>query len=290
MIPIGAYRLGEYKITADTYGDLRWEMHSGFGSLKVGRCFINGDILFLQPSKMTKPGYLKGEFLDHLKKLPQWRNTGFYCTSYRIHECEPVRGPAGEQDNQRSSDKAEAAEIRNDGTESEKPSYRLGRYEIVEANHGRISWKTFSGAGGVNAGTCHLSGDILFIGPREADVAGLTKRQFMQRRMRLPAWQKTQYYCPQYAMYHTRTGALWRGSTEDRPAKIDAQRRHAADTTSTGRTAETDTGSVKNTRKKDYAMTAMAVGLLSIQLICKAVHGCLQIAHKLIRAAIGRWV
>ena len=82
-----AYRLGEYKIIEYEHGDLWWETHIGLGSLKSGKCFINGDILFIKPSDSTGPGFLKGEFLDHLNKLPKWEKTKYYCASYKIHEC-----------------------------------------------------------------------------------------------------------------------------------------------------------------------------------------------------------
>jgi hypothetical protein len=86
-----AYRLGEYKIIEYEHGDLWWETHIGLGSSKSGKCFINGDILFIKPSDSMGPGFLKGEFLDHLKKLPKWEKTIYYCASYKIYECKSNR-------------------------------------------------------------------------------------------------------------------------------------------------------------------------------------------------------
>ena len=86
-----AYRMGEYKITQNEHGDLLWETHIGLGSLKIGKCFINGDVLFIKPSDSIGPGFLKGEFLDHLNKLPKWEKTKYYCASYKIYECQSVR-------------------------------------------------------------------------------------------------------------------------------------------------------------------------------------------------------
>ena len=80
-----SYRLTEYKIIENEHGDLWWETHIGLGSLKSGKCFINGDILFIKPSDSTEPGFLKGEFLDHLNKLPKWEKTKYFCTSYVIY-------------------------------------------------------------------------------------------------------------------------------------------------------------------------------------------------------------
>lgn len=88
MMQNTAYRLAEFKIIENTHGDLWWETHIGLGSLKTGKSFINGDILFLVPSDITGPGFLKGEFLDHLNKLPKWKKTKYYCASYKISECQ----------------------------------------------------------------------------------------------------------------------------------------------------------------------------------------------------------
>lgn len=54
------YKLTEYKITENEHGDLWWETHIGLGSLRVGKCFINRDILFIRPRENKGPGFLKG--------------------------------------------------------------------------------------------------------------------------------------------------------------------------------------------------------------------------------------
>jgi hypothetical protein len=80
-----SYKLAEYKIIENEHGDLWWESHIGLGSLKSGKCFINGGILFITPSDITGPGFLKGEFLDHLKRLPDWQRTKYFCASYAMY-------------------------------------------------------------------------------------------------------------------------------------------------------------------------------------------------------------
>ena len=87
MMQNTAFRLGEYKLIENEHGDLWWETHIGLGSSKSGKCFINGDILFIKPSDSMGSGFLKGEFLDHLDKLPKWEKTNYYCASYKIHGC-----------------------------------------------------------------------------------------------------------------------------------------------------------------------------------------------------------
>ena len=84
------YKLAEYKITENEHGDLWWETHIGLGSLRIGKCFINADILFIRPSDSKGPGFLKGEFLDHINKLPKWKKTKYYCASYKIYKCKSV--------------------------------------------------------------------------------------------------------------------------------------------------------------------------------------------------------
>jgi hypothetical protein len=41
--------------------------------------------------KTEKPGFLKGEFIEHLNKLPKSEKTKHYCSSYSIYNCKTVR-------------------------------------------------------------------------------------------------------------------------------------------------------------------------------------------------------
>jgi len=86
-----AYKLSEYKIIEHLDGDLWWESHFGLGTLKTGKCFINKDILFIKPSDNTGPGFLKGEFLDHLKKLPRWKKLNSIAQASRFMNVNPAR-------------------------------------------------------------------------------------------------------------------------------------------------------------------------------------------------------
>lgn len=45
------YRLGQYKIIEKHNGALWWESYGGFSSVRGGKCFIEGDILFLGASE-----------------------------------------------------------------------------------------------------------------------------------------------------------------------------------------------------------------------------------------------
>ena len=80
-----AYKLSEYKIIENLYGDLVWECHFGLGTLKNGKCFINGSILFLEQVETKRTGIRKKEFLQKLIHLPDWEGTKYFCKSYAIY-------------------------------------------------------------------------------------------------------------------------------------------------------------------------------------------------------------
>jgi hypothetical protein len=82
-----SYRLGHQQIIERGGGELWWKSHGGFASIRTGKCFIEGDILFIGKVEEEEHGELKNEFLHHLKKLPQWTKTGYYCPSYTLVEC-----------------------------------------------------------------------------------------------------------------------------------------------------------------------------------------------------------
>jgi hypothetical protein len=225
-----AYRLADYKIIENNHGDLWWETHIGLGSLKSGKCFINEDILFIEPNDIAAPGFLKGEFLDHLNKLPKWEKTKYYCASYKIFKCQPVsRKPlfAGVKSRlqdkailrkneliQKKAPKATRKSIRADTTAP--ISYKLGRYEITEINNGQLFWKSPGGFGRLKKGRCHMKGSILFLEAGETELSSLMKSEFMQQLNRLTDWERTEYLCPSYAIYYSNTGAICRRLGEEK--------------------------------------------------------------------------
>jgi hypothetical protein len=73
--------------------------------------------------------------------------------------------------------------------------FRLGRYEITRKTTGQIVWKTAPGPNTVSKGTCTVSEDILFIGPRESTESNLIGRRFAKNLGQLPKWDQTGYYC-----------------------------------------------------------------------------------------------
>ena len=87
MIKETSYRLGRYEIIEKGNGDLWWKSHGGFANVNGGKCFIEGDILFIGTSKGEESGLLKNEFILHLNRLPKWEKTKYYCSSYTIYSC-----------------------------------------------------------------------------------------------------------------------------------------------------------------------------------------------------------
>lgn len=223
MIRNTSYRLSEYKIIESEHSDLCWETHFGFGSLKFGKCFIRGNILFIEPSNSYEPGFLKGEFLDHLYKLPKWEKTKYYCSSYTILKCKSGRRLSQEEIDGRSSDRTAMAanrifpgvlpKIRNDAEQSdttEDISYKLGKYKIIEKNNGQVWWKSYSGRSSAKGGKCFVEANILFIGPSNTEKTGFSKKEFIERLIRLPEWEKTKYYCSRHTIYYCKTGIISR--------------------------------------------------------------------------------
>ncbi len=82
-----SYRLGRFEIIEKKNDEIWWETHAGFACFRSGKCFIVGDILFIGPYQTEEPGFLKGEFIEHLNKYPKWEKTKYYCLSYSIYSC-----------------------------------------------------------------------------------------------------------------------------------------------------------------------------------------------------------
>jgi len=213
------YKLDEYKIIESDTGDLRWEAHFGIGRLQEGRCFKKGMILFIGSAESDRIGFLKGEFLDHLKQFPEWLKTKYYCRGLEVYHC-------------RSGKRVTKVEIQlwmldrgideGDRTFTEKPgpcwdgistrraagdvAFRLQRYEIIKKTNGQIVWKTHAGPNTVSGGNCIILEDILFIVSRQNEQSTMSKRQFLSNLQLLPKWDQTRYYCLKLSLHDCKTG------------------------------------------------------------------------------------
>jgi len=217
-----SYRLAEYQIIDHDNGWFSWETHTGFCSLKSGKCFIRGDVLFIEPYYSKEHGDLKGDFLDQLYKLPKWKRTKYYCSSYKIYNCKPARKPflhvvqrsTGNRDDMdinKNSRFGLSTKKRNDAKQldtAEDIIYKLDKYKIIAKNNGQVWWETRSGLDIKKMGKCFIEGDILFFGPIKTEKTGFMKKEFMRHIVQLPDWTETKYYCPRHAIYCCETGRI----------------------------------------------------------------------------------
>ena len=200
MINSEYYRLAEYKIIESEDGSIWWETHSGFCSVKMGRCFASGSTLFIKNAHTSEEnGFLKGEYLDQLNRLPKWEKTKYYCTRFHIVKCKPDQEEKSPSANNKFSQPTTQGDI----------SYRLGQFEINEKRDGQLFWKLYSGRGTIKVGKGFVDANILFFGRGEAEKTGIIKRDFMERLSILPAWGKTNYFCQHYTLYSCETNTTY---------------------------------------------------------------------------------
>ena len=213
------YRLGEYKIIESGTGQLSWEAHFGFGESQNGRCFRKGSILFIGSAESHQNGFLKGEFLDELKKYPKWGKTRFYRIGIGVRHCKNGKSVTKEEmilwtlgcsrkegiEIHRSAPKnfSNGAPVRK---VTENAVYRLQRYEIIVGTDGQIISRTYSGSNSVTWGNCFILENILFIGPQQGKPANFNKRQFLASLLQLPNWDQTAYFSKRFFLNECKTG------------------------------------------------------------------------------------
>ena len=73
--------------------------------------------------------------------------------------------------------------------------YRLGEFIIIEHRGVLLTWVTHIALGAQRSGRCFIIGNILVIEPWDREEAGYLKLEFHEHLMKLPAWNKTRYYC-----------------------------------------------------------------------------------------------
>jgi hypothetical protein len=303
MMQNTAFRLGEYKIIENEHGDLWWETHIGLGSSKSGKCFINGDILFIKPSDSMGPGFLKGEFLDHLDKLPKWEKTNYYCASYKIHGCKSGRRKplfdgldSQLQDEvfiekngstQREIAKTEDKSVKADTTDH--ISHKLGRYEIIEKNMGQLFWKSPSGLGSLKVGRCHIKGSILFLEPGKTELSSPKKREFIQQLICLPDWRRTKYFCTNYTIYYSKTGGICRRLGDEKDLNGTGTKNVVANHKAYGAGINIKPIIVNKGDTKEKFEALFNFCKTWVMLILRLLFGCFQIVYKVSRAIIDKW-
>ena len=185
------YRLGEYRITEDEDRLLWWERHAGFGLQRSGKCFIYGEVLILGRGRREEHGFLIGEFLDRLKKLPVWGKTRYYCFSSDLLD---IRTSQSLSDDFliRTSLLADRNKTDPKSIKDMQPGlYRLGQYQISVTDKGKISWQTHRGMNRLLRGPCLIESGLLFLAPREEEEGEQKKEEFIGRLEQLPLWNGT---------------------------------------------------------------------------------------------------
>lgn len=199
MINCTYYRLAEYKIIEGEDGHIWWETHSGFCAVKMGNCFVNGSILFIEPGHTSEEnGFLKGEFIDQLNRLPKWLKTKYYCTSFNIFKCKVDQNRKPSSANNQLYKSPDQGDV----------SYRLSQFEIIEQMDGKLLWKSYSGRWTIKVGTCYVDGNILLFGRGEPEKTNIIKKDFLERLFLLPVWEKTNFLCHNYTLYSCETNEI----------------------------------------------------------------------------------
>jgi hypothetical protein len=188
------YKLNEYRIIEDENGLLWWETHYGFGVQRGGMCFTHNDILIIGPYSHEEIGYLKGEFLDRLEKLPLWNKTKHYCFASELLDV-----ASGRSLDQNFLDRIFCpASIGSNHAgpvlDGDPGTFRLEKYQITVATNGQVIWQAYGGMNRVFAGQCRIQSGVLFMGPEEQEKEEDCKGDFFKKLDTLPQWDRTRIW------------------------------------------------------------------------------------------------
>jgi hypothetical protein len=84
--------------------------------------------------------------------------------------------------------------------------YRLGEYRITEYENGLLRWEKLFNFGIQHSGKCFILGDILIIGHWSHEEVGYLQLEFFEQLEKLPAWNKTRYYCFAFELLNVSSG------------------------------------------------------------------------------------
>jgi hypothetical protein len=87
-----------------------------------------------------------------------------------------------------------------------KNRYRLDEFIITEYDNLLFTWEMHIAIGAQRSGNCFVIGNILILGPWSHEDAGYLKLEFHEQLMKLPVWNRTQYYCFSSDLRDTGTG------------------------------------------------------------------------------------
>lgn len=181
------YRLGNFILVERDGITLSWVTHSPFGGQRSGRCYILGNILVLLPCDHVEPGYLKLEFHGHLRKVPQWTKTTYYCYAASLMRIGLLQRLTREEIKHIANNK-----ITHEAIDRAEPgTYRLNRYKITVHHNLAISWQTIDELNKTIGGSCYIESDIILLGPQKNKAGEERRRVFFNELKLLPLWNKT---------------------------------------------------------------------------------------------------
>jgi hypothetical protein len=215
------YRLGEYRITDYENGRLSWKRHVDFGVQRSGDGYLLDDTLILGPASHEENGFLIGEFLDRLKKIPVWDKTRYYC-----HASELLEVATGRELTEDFLTRISSSEKRNP-TGLKPGMFRLGRYRITLSAGHEVFWQTPGGVHRVAGGPGRIESGLLILGPQEVDEEGPKKRDFLDKLIHLSQWEGTQVWCQESVLQECRAPlppVRLKGQLKDRIARVERAR------------------------------------------------------------------
>jgi len=157
-------------------------------------CFIHKDILIIGPCSREEIGYLKGEFLDRLEKLPLWNKTKYYCFASELLDV--ASGRSLDQDflNRMSFSASIGSNRAGPILDRDPGTFRLEKYQITVATDGQVTWQWYGGMNKMLVGQCRIQSGVLFIGPEEQEKEEDIKGEFFKKLDTLPQWDRTRIW------------------------------------------------------------------------------------------------
>lgn len=106
-----------------------------------------------------------------------------------------------------------------------KTKYRLGNLIITEFDESLYTWEIHTALAELRSGNCHIIGNILIIDQWKYQESGYLILEFHEQLWKLPAWDKTLYYC---------SGSSLKDVTTGKELSVDKKHRFLAEADSVG--------------------------------------------------------
>jgi len=145
-------------------------------------------------------GFLKSEFLDSLRKLPDWRRTRYFCLASALLDVSSGRVVDEQRLAQKRPRRGECGVDAADLSAMKPGAFRLTRYQINRAPNGSLSWTCCGGTDRMTGGPAIIESDILFLCPGQTGGAPESKKEFLSTLNSLPQWEGTPMWCRSLAL------------------------------------------------------------------------------------------